>query len=115
MTDTFDDWKTDALPTSPPDLPRWLTDLRDGLDAPPPTAGLARQQRLAQMERDLADCADFVVDADRYLDFLNQFEWPHERATVPRMMGRHLDDLRTRAVAKGRRLREELAILRRST
>lgn len=84
------------------ELPRWLTDLRDGIEAPPAQQGIARQQRLAKMERDIADLADFIADCDRYAEF------------VPRLMGIHLLERRAQAIVKGRRLREELAILRRT-
>jgi hypothetical protein len=87
--------------------------LRDGTAVAGATVGIARQQRLAQMERNLADCQDFVADCDRYAEFMKTLENPCVHEIVPRMMGRHLADLRRHAIASGRQTRDELAILRR--
>jgi hypothetical protein len=116
----FDSWATD-VPNEMPvfrdygnaDLPGWLTDLRDGTAVASATTGLARQQRLAQMERDIADLADFIADCDRYSEFMNALESPCVSPHVPRLMSIHLQERRQQAVLKGRRLRSELAVLRR--
>ncbi len=87
--------------------------LRDGLAGPAPAEGLARQQRLAKMERELADVADFVADCDRYGEFMKPLESPCVHPVVPQMMGRHLEEMRRRALASGRQLRVDIATLRR--
>lgn len=116
----FDSWADDGMApvvisrsVSDAPLPGWLTDLRDGTAVASATTGLARQQRLAQMERDIADLADFIADCDRYSEFMNALESPCVSPHVPRLMGIHLQERRAQAVLKGRRLRTELAILRR--
>lgn len=96
-----------------PDLPQTLAALRDGTAPEPAYAGLARQQRLAQMERDLAACGDFVDDCDRYSEFMRGLDSPCVHDHVPRMMGVHLLEIRAKALQKKRRLREDLAVLRR--
>lgn len=94
-------------------LPKWLTDLRDGDVQQPSDHGVARQQRLAQMERDIAGCVDFVSDCDRYREAINHYPNPCVAVLVPQLMGRYLDDIRARALRKHEQLRSELAILRR--
>jgi hypothetical protein len=118
QSEEFDSWAADV--SAPPErpvysdeLPRWLTDLRDGIETPPAQQSIARQQRLAAMEHELADCRDFIADADRYAEYMEHLENPCVHPVVPRMMGRHLAEMRSRAVARGRQLHTELAILRR--
>ncbi len=108
-----DRWDYDPEETP---LPKWLIELRDGegIALEPRNAGQARQQRLAHMERELAECADFIAEADRYAGFLAETPHPCVTPMVPRMMNRYLDELRGRAVSRGRQLREELGILRKA-
>ncbi len=87
--------------------------LRDGLAPAPAAEGLARQQRLAKMERELADVADFVADCDRYAGFMEHLESPCVHPAVPQMMGRHLDEMRRKALSSGRQLRADISTLRR--
>jgi transposase len=85
-------------------------------NAPPDrNQGQARARRLEQMQADIARCADFVADCDRYRDAMNAYPDPCLTPLIPKLMGRHLDDLRNHAVATGRRLRDELAVLRGTT
>jgi hypothetical protein len=97
------------------ELPRSLVELRDGIAPPARNQGAARARRLEQMQRDIAACADFVADCDRYRDAMNAYPDPCLTPLIPKLMGRHLDDLRGHAVATGRRLRDELAVLRGTT
>ena len=104
-----DAWNADVLDVP---LPRTLIELRDGIAAPAPNQGAARQARIKKMEHEVALCADFVADCDRYRDALNAYPDPCLTPLVPKLMGRHLDQLRAHAVATGRRLRDELSVLR---
>jgi hypothetical protein len=65
------------------------------------------------MERDIASCVDFITDCERYSEALNHYPNPCVGDLVPRMMGQHLRELTGRALHKHKRLRSELAILRR--
>ncbi len=118
MTDTWEDggWAV-AEARTVMDEPAYLSPtqiaLRDGLAGPAPAEGLARQQRLAKMERELADVADFVADCDRYSAYMEHLESPCVHPVVPQMMGRHLEEMRRRALASGRQLRVDIATLRR--
>jgi transposase len=107
-----DAWNADVLTEQT--LTRTQIELRDGIAPSPPNQGAARARRLEQMQRDIAACADFVADCDRYRDALNSYPDPCLTPLIPKLMGRHLDDLRAHAVATGRRLRDELAVLRQS-
>lgn len=111
--DILDDQTIQRIATSDLYLSQTQIALRDGLAPEPTNAGLARQQRLAKMERELADIADFVADCDRYAVFMEHIENPCIHDAVPKLMGKHLEDLRRRALATGRQLRQDLATLRR--
>jgi hypothetical protein len=102
----LDDWEGAV------ELPRTLVELRDGIAPPAPTQGAARARRLEQMQRDIAACADFVADCDRYRDAMNAYPDPCLTPLVSTMMGQYLAKRRREAVAVGRRLRDELAVLR---
>lgn len=116
MRDSYDDdWGDAPTTTIPVDLPRTLAELRDGIAPPAPRQGEARARRIEQMQHDIALCADFVADCDRYRDALNAYPDPCLTPLIGRLMGRHLADLRNHAVATAGRLRRELAILRGGT
>jgi transposase len=104
-----DDWEGAV------DLPRGLAELRDGIAPPAPNQGQARARRLEQMQRDIAACADFVADCDRYRDAMNAYPDPCLTPLIPKLMGRHLDDLRKHAIDTAHRLHYELAVLRGAT
>lgn len=107
------DWGDDTVTTqATEELPKYLTDLRDGIAAPQPNQGSARAARLEQMQRDIAALADFVADLDRYAEHIKQNPPPCVNTLVPIVMRRHVQDLRADAVAKGRRLHDELMYLR---
>lgn len=108
-----DSWNADVLVD--PMLTERQKELRDGIAPPAPNQGAARQARIKKMEHEVALCADFVADCDRYRDALNAYPDPCLTPLVPKLMGRHLDQLRSHAVATGRRLRDELAVLRGGT
>ena len=105
-----DRWGWDEEPAA--ELPRALIELRDGTNQPAPNQGAARRARIKRMEHEVALCADFVADCDRYRDALNAYPDPCLTPLVGKLMGRHLDHLRRHAVATGRRLRDDLAVLR---
>jgi hypothetical protein len=117
-----DDVSADRWGDDPPtfdhlivDLPRGLAELRDGIAPPARNQGQARARRLEQMQRDIAACADFVADCDRYRDAMNTYPDPCLTPLIPKLMGRHLEKLRAYAVFEGKRLRDELAVLRGTT
>lgn len=113
-----DDWCDGASilqRSEEPPLSQRLVDLSNNAAPPAPNQGAARQARIKRMEHEQALCADFVADCDRYRDALNNYPDPCLTPLVGRLMGRHLDQLRSHAVATGRRLRDELAVLRRTT
>jgi hypothetical protein len=111
-----DDWSDDVRTQA--DEPVFLTAsqiaLRDGVAPAPPQAGLARQQRLAQMERADAELGDIVADCDRYSAFMETLESPCVHDFVPKMMGHYLSDMRRKTLAQRRQLRADLAVLRRT-
>jgi len=95
-----------------PDLPRTLIELRDGTAPPSKEAGLARAQRLEQMQVNIAACDDVIADLDRYAEHLKAVPPQLVGPIVGPMMARHVRTMRRRAVAKKEQLRDDLNTLR---
>lgn len=112
-----DAWNADVLAegTIKQELPRSLAELRDGIAPPAPNQGAARQARIKRMEHEVALCADFVADCDRYRDALNAYPDPCLTPLVSTLMGQYLAKRRRQAVATMHRLCDELAVLRGGT
>lgn len=107
-----DDWDGHGVQSiTVTDLPRTLTELRDGIAVDPPTAGAARARRIEQMQHDIALCADFVADCDRYEESIRH-HCPTLTPLVPKLVKRYVAELRQHAIDTHRRLRDDLTTLR---
>lgn len=89
--------------------------LRDGVAPEPSQAGIARQQRLARMERTDAELGDIIADCDRYAAYMDHLESPCVHNFVPKMMGHYLSDMRRKALDQRTQLRADVATLRKQS
>lgn len=96
--------KTSTLEEVP--LPKFLTDLRDGVAAPPREAGMARSRQLDKMAKDVADLQEFVEDLDRYAKHAKLA--PLTGKAVGPYMERYIRLLRQQSVERGVALFDQL-------
>lgn len=94
-------------------LPKFLTDLRDGVAPPPKDAGLARSKQLDKMAKDINDIQEFVKDLDRYAEHAKSA--PLVGNEVGPYMAKHLREFRAELVSKGELLFRELQYKRSHT
>lgn len=94
-------------------LPKFLTDLRDGLAPPPPDAGLARSKQLDKMAKDVHDIQEFVKNLDIYAKHAKLA--PLTDAQVGPYMEKYIRELRAELVDKGTNLYKELEYKRSHT
>lgn len=107
---TADRWGDDQLFEEAVQLTRAQIALRDNEAPPPARAGEARKRRIDSMQTEIAQCADFVADLDRYASHAAKAQLVGN--VVGPFMARYLKDLRASTVAHGQRLRDDLAFLR---
>lgn len=110
---TVDSWGDDAgseLFQEAAQLTRAQIALRDNVAPPLPNEGQARARRLEQMQHDIAQCADFVADLDRYAS--NAERAMLVGSVVGPHMARYISRLRATTVERGQHLRAELDYLR---
>lgn len=92
------------------ELPKFLTDLRDGLVGPSPEAGMARARRLEKMQKDVVALSEFVNDLDRYFEHSKTAQLVG--GEVGPYMAKFIRDTRNQAIRTGRTIYEQMNYLR---